>query len=102
MTKRALDASAHASLADLATRVNTLLHASTPSNKFATAFLLSYHPATGQCTYVNGGHNDGIVHRNLLASYSHLRSGAGSDWARRFVAFAATVAALRGTRNRLW
>ncbi len=33
------------------------------------------------------GQRDGIVHRNLLASYAHLRSGAGSDWARGFVAF---------------
>jgi len=35
------------------------------------------------------GQRDGIVHRNVLASYSHLRSGAGSDWARQFVAFVA-------------
>ena len=33
------------------------------------------------------GHNDGIVHHNLLASYSHLRSVGNCDWARRFVAF---------------
>ena len=33
------------------------------------------------------GQRDGIVHRNLLASYTHLRSGAGSDWASGFVAF---------------
>ncbi len=33
------------------------------------------------------GHNDGIVHRNVLASYAHLRSGAGSDWAPGFVSF---------------
>ena len=51
------------SLSALATRVNILLHASTPPNKFATAFLLTYHPPTGGCTYVNGGHNDGIVLR---------------------------------------
>ena len=47
----------------LATRVNVLLHASTPPNKFATAFLLSYDPGSGGCAYVNGGHNDGIVLR---------------------------------------
>jgi cobyrinic acid a,c-diamide synthase len=34
------------------------------------------------------GSHDGIVHRNLLASYSHLRCTAGHDWAQRFVAFA--------------
>jgi cobyrinic acid a,c-diamide synthase len=33
------------------------------------------------------GHHDGLVHRNLLASYAHLRSGAGADWPARFVAF---------------
>lgn len=33
------------------------------------------------------GEHDGIVHRNVLASYAHLRSGAGSDWAAGFVAF---------------
>lgn len=55
---------AHPSLADLATRVNSLLHASTPSNRFATAFFLAYDPASGTATFVNGGHNDGIVLRN--------------------------------------
>jgi cobyrinic acid a,c-diamide synthase len=33
------------------------------------------------------GTNDGIVYRNVLASYAHLRSGAGSDWANQFVEF---------------
>ncbi len=33
------------------------------------------------------GENDGIVYRNVLASYAHLRSGAGSDWAAGFVSF---------------
>jgi cobyrinic acid a,c-diamide synthase len=32
------------------------------------------------------GRNDGIVHKNLLASYAHLRDVAGSPWAGRFVA----------------
>ena len=54
---------AHPSLASLAGRVNSLLHANTPSNKFATAFFLAYDPATGGAVYVNCGHNDGIVLR---------------------------------------
>jgi phosphoserine phosphatase RsbU/P len=54
---------AHPTLAGLTARVNGLLHASTPSNKYATAFFLSYDPATGACAYVNGGHVDGIVLR---------------------------------------
>ena len=33
------------------------------------------------------GANDGIVYRNALASYAHLRSGCGSDWATGFVEF---------------
>ncbi len=41
---------------------------------------------------VDGG-RDGIISGNLVASYAHLRSGAGSDWPARFVAFAAAVRA---------
>ena len=33
------------------------------------------------------GRHDGVVIHNLLASYAHLRSGAGSQWAHRFVDF---------------
>jgi cobyrinic acid a,c-diamide synthase len=50
-------------------------------------------PADMQYAYqVQRGHgtdgtHDGLVYRNVLASYSHLRSGAGSDWATQFIAF---------------
>lgn len=33
------------------------------------------------------GERDGIVYRNVLASYAHLRNGAGTDWAHGFVSF---------------
>ena len=33
------------------------------------------------------GKHDGIVYRNVLASYAHLRSGAGTDWVQHFVSF---------------
>jgi cobyrinic acid a,c-diamide synthase len=33
------------------------------------------------------GTRDGVVYRNVLASYAHLRTGAGSDWANGFVNF---------------
>ena len=33
------------------------------------------------------GHHDGIVYKNLLASYTHLRNVAGNPWAARFVQF---------------
>ncbi|MEW6687634.1 MAG: cobyrinate a,c-diamide synthase [Pseudomonadota bacterium] len=37
------------------------------------------------------GRRDGIVYKNLLASYAHLRDVAEHRWARRFVEFAATA-----------
>ena len=45
------------------------------------------------------GRHDGLVIHNLLASYAHLRGGAGSDWASRFVAFVRRQRA--GRRNAL-
>jgi cobyrinic acid a,c-diamide synthase len=33
------------------------------------------------------GARDGIVYKNLLASYTHLRATAGCDWPARFVRF---------------
>ena len=51
------------------------------------------------------GERDGIVHRHVLASYAHLRSGAGTDWAPRFVAFVRSqkskTQAVAGTRKLL-
>jgi len=41
------------------------------------------------------GRHDGIVHRNLLASYAHLRDVAENHWARRFVEFARRCASQR-------
>jgi len=34
------------------------------------------------------GRHDGLLHRNLVASYTHLRSAGACCWARQFVAFA--------------
>ncbi len=42
------------------------------------------------------GQHDGLLHHNVLASYVHLRTDAGSDWAWRFVAF---VAATKATKH---
>jgi len=33
------------------------------------------------------GRNDGLIYKNLLASYAHFRSLQGDNWASRFVAF---------------
>ncbi len=50
-------------LVDLVTRTSQLLYATTPSNKYATAFLALVDPAKGKITYVNAGHNDGLLLR---------------------------------------
>jgi sigma-B regulation protein RsbU (phosphoserine phosphatase) len=42
---------------------NDLLYATTPPNRYATAFLLIYEAATGHCRWINCGHSDGIVLR---------------------------------------
>ena len=44
------------------------------------------------------GRHDGLRVHNLLASYTHLRSAAGSGWAPRFVAFVRACRARRATR----
>ena len=49
-----------------------------PDLKFA------YHVLRGHGV---DGQRDGIVHRNVVASYSHLRNAAGSGWADAFAAF---------------
>jgi sigma-B regulation protein RsbU (phosphoserine phosphatase) len=47
----------------LAKRTNDLLYASSPSNRYATALLVVYDPVSGDCHWVNCGHNDGIILR---------------------------------------
>jgi cobyrinic acid a,c-diamide synthase len=44
------------------------------------------------------GLRDGIVIGNVLASYTHLRSVGGNEWAQRFAAFVRRVRAGRATR----
>ncbi len=41
------------------------------------------------------GRHDGLVFRNLLANYSHMRNVGSNDWARRFVAYVARTAPSR-------
>jgi sigma-B regulation protein RsbU (phosphoserine phosphatase) len=47
----------------VAKRTNDLMYASTPSNRYATAILVVYDPVSGECHWVNCGHNDGIILR---------------------------------------
>ncbi len=45
------------------------------------------------------GEHDGIVHRNLLASYSHLQSTRQNPWAQRFVQFVRSVVIQRAAND---
>lgn len=64
-----------------------------PAHEFHYSSLENPDPATAFAYDVKRGYgadgkHDGIVHRNLLASYTHLRSAGNCNWAARFVAFA--------------
>ncbi|MDE3198719.1 MAG: PP2C family protein-serine/threonine phosphatase [Acidobacteriota bacterium] len=61
-TLRAL-VSRESSLPIVAQTANDLLYATTPSNRYATAFQMIYEAATGACRWINCGHTDGIVVR---------------------------------------
>jgi sigma-B regulation protein RsbU (phosphoserine phosphatase) len=50
-------------LAEVVTRMNNLMHASTAANKFVTAIFMDVDPATGHGRVVNAGHNDGVILR---------------------------------------
>jgi cobyrinic acid a,c-diamide synthase len=63
------------------------------AHEFHYSRLHNLAPTTRFAYRVRRGHGidgeyDGIVHRNLLASYAHLRSVAGHDWPHRFMQFA--------------
>ncbi len=58
------------SLAQLASRANELLFATTPGSKYATAALVLAYPRTGECRYVSGGHTESLL----------LRAGGHRDW----------------------
>lgn len=59
------------SLKELAGRTNELLWATTPSNRYATALLAFYDPASGLFEWVNCGHCDGLILR-ANGEVSHL------------------------------
>ena len=65
--------------------------ATVPAHEFHYSSLENVDPGVGYAYRVARGHGidggrDGLVHRNVLASYAHLRSVGGNDWAQRFVA----------------
>jgi cobyrinic acid a,c-diamide synthase len=61
-------------------------------HEFHHSSLQNLDPSVGFAWSVKRGHgidgaHDGVVVHNLLASYSHLRSAAGTGWAGHFVDF---------------
>jgi cobyrinic acid a,c-diamide synthase len=68
---------------------STLAHAD-PQLRYA------YRMERGEGT---DGRRDGIVHRNVLATYAHQRSVGGNDWVRRFLRHVADVKAARGSAH---
>lgn len=59
-------------------------HYSSLDNLDASALKFAYEVKRGHGI---DGRNDGIVYKNVLASYAHLRSLNSNNWAERFVAF---------------
>lgn len=62
------------------------------AHEFHYSSVKNLPPSTEFAYVVERGHgidgrHDGIVYKNLLASYAHLRDVAGNSWARRFVNF---------------
>jgi len=62
------------------------------AHEFHHSSLENLDPAVAFAYRVRRGHgidgaNDGVVIHNLLASYAHLRSATGANWAPRFVEF---------------
>jgi sigma-B regulation protein RsbU (phosphoserine phosphatase) len=50
-------------LAEVVTRMNNLMHASTAANKYVTAIFMDVDPQSGHARVVNAGHNDGVILR---------------------------------------
>jgi cobyrinic acid a,c-diamide synthase len=70
------------------------------AHEFHHSRLTDVDPSLRYAYRVSRGHGidggrDGIVYRNVLASYAHLRCAGGHNWAARFVAFARRVHAQR-------
>ncbi len=64
-----------------------------PAHEFHYSSLENLDPALRFAYEVKRGHgtdgrHDGVVYKNLLASYTHLRSAGSCSWAARFVGFA--------------
>jgi serine phosphatase RsbU (regulator of sigma subunit) len=62
------------SLVELAAQINQRLYESSPANKFVTAILLEVDPMTGECRYVNAGHNECVLLRSATGEIELLES----------------------------
>jgi sigma-B regulation protein RsbU (phosphoserine phosphatase) len=56
-------ASVCADLAELMTRVNSLIYEASSASRYATLFYAEYDPRTHRLTYVNAGHNPPVILR---------------------------------------
>jgi sigma-B regulation protein RsbU (phosphoserine phosphatase) len=70
-------ASARHNLAELMTRVNTLVCEVSPANRYATLFYAEYDPGSRQLSYVNAGHNPPAVLRKSAAGCRVVRLETG-------------------------
>src|SRR5438552_13585755 len=59
---RALASVGH-DLAELMTRVNSLVHDASSANRYATLFYAQYDPRSRHLSYVNAGHNPPVILR---------------------------------------
>ena len=72
---RSLAETSGLSLADLAARMNRLLHRSTGTNSYATFFYARFDPSNRQLRYVNGGHNPPFLLRSAGTEIEELSVG---------------------------
>jgi cobyrinic acid a,c-diamide synthase len=78
-----------------------------PGHEFHHSSLENLPPGTRYAWRVMRGHgidgaSDGLRVHNLLASYTHLRSAAGANWAARFVAYVRECRAQRTSPSPLF
>lgn len=66
-----------ASLPELISRVNNMVHEASSANRYATFFYAEYNPQTRAIRYVNAGHNAPFVVRPSGADFDIFRWDAG-------------------------
>ena len=64
-------------LAELMSRVNSLVHEASSANRYATLFYAEYDPKRHQFSYVNAGHNPPMILRKSATGFEVLRLETG-------------------------